>query len=617
MVHTRVAASPAALAVGRALAASLLVIGLPVGGSPAVAQEARDLYGDTWAATDALGRVLPGHDECGPPRPGKYVGIFYFTWLGPHGYGAGEPMTPDQGVVPKTRDDYTSPYDITRILEADPDNPTWGPVHAFHHWGEPYFGYYVSDDPWVIRRHARMLTDAGVDVIVCDVTNGLTYTGVYMTVCRVFRELRDIGEATPQIAFLANSGAPAVVRKLYDEFYSKDLYPELWFRWKGKPLILTPSEGLDEELLGFFTIRQSWAWSNPAGWFGTGKDKWCWLDSYPQNPGWHEDPGAPEQISVCVAQHPTSNIGRSFHSGAQPPPEQQRPGDGLCFAEQWRRALEVDPEFVFITGWNEWVAMRFLSDGNQSFLGRVLPAGETFFVDQYTQEYSRDIEPMRGGHGDNYYYQMVANIRRFKGVRALPPTSPPVTIDIDGEFREWEAVQPEYLDHTGDTDHRDHMGWGSAGSYVNTSGRNDVVAAKVARDSRSVYFYARTREPLTPHTDANWMLLFLRVPGLGRNWEGYQYVVNRGARTAAVTALEQSTGGWNWRHVADVRYAARGTEIELAVPRAALGIEPAVGPMRLEFKWSDNMQNPGDITDWIGNGDVAPDGRFNYVFREG
>lgn len=29
------------------------------------------------------------------------------------------------------------------------------------------------------------------------------------------------------------------------------------------------------------------------------------------------------------------------------------------------------------------------------------------FVDQFNQENSRDVEPMRGGHWDTYYYQMV------------------------------------------------------------------------------------------------------------------------------------------------------------------------------------------------------------------
>jgi hypothetical protein len=33
-----------------------------------------------------------------------------------------------------------------------------------------------------------------------------------------------------------------------------------------------------------------------------------------------------------------------------------------------------------------------------------------------------------------------------------------------------------------------------------------------------------------------------------------------------------------------------------------------------EFKWSDNMQEDGVITDFLINGDVAPAGRFNYHY---
>ena len=32
------------------------------------------------------------------------------------------------------------------------------------------------------------------------------------------------------------------------------------------------------------------------------------------------------------------------------------------FAEQWGRALEVDPQVVMITQWNEWIAQRFIWD---------------------------------------------------------------------------------------------------------------------------------------------------------------------------------------------------------------------------------------------------------------
>jgi len=120
-----------------------------------------DTYSDTWVATDALGRALPTTDAAGPPRAGKTVGIFYFLWLGRHG---------EQG-----------PFDISKILAEDPTainnpaSPLWGPMHVLHHWGQPLLDYYISDDDFVLRKHAQMLTDAGVDMVVFDVTNQLTY----------------------------------------------------------------------------------------------------------------------------------------------------------------------------------------------------------------------------------------------------------------------------------------------------------------------------------------------------------------------------------------------------------------------------------------------------------
>ena len=41
-----------------------------------------------WSASDGLGRVLPTAAETGPPRPGKYVGLFYYLW-----HGAGKSTT--------------------------------------------------------------------------------------------------------------------------------------------------------------------------------------------------------------------------------------------------------------------------------------------------------------------------------------------------------------------------------------------------------------------------------------------------------------------------------------------------------------------------------------------
>lgn len=558
----------------------------------------RDKQSDTWAATDGLGRALPDNRRCGPPRPGKTVGVFYFLWLGYH----------DLDV-----------YDITQLLKENPDSPQYGPPRMFHWWGEPHLGYYQSGDPFVIQTHAQMLTDAGVDMIILDVTNNVTYDQTLLTLCRVYEQMRGQGQATPQIAFLLNSGSARVAQYLYDNFYAKNLHRALWFEWQGKPLILASQEGVDSpQVRDFFTWRHSWAWTEPNSWFGDGRDKWPWLDHYPQKPGWHADPHSPEQVSVNVAQHPISNIGRSFHAGAQPLPGETNTDAGLCFAEQWGRALELDPEFVLVTGWNEWVAQRFLKQDNddppQEMLGRTLAVGDSYFVDQYNKEYSRDIEPMKGGYGDAYYYQLVEYIRRFKGARPVPKSGPPTTIDMDAGFAQWSAVTPSYFGNAALPAARDFPGWGGLHFAGNTS-RNAFDELKVAHDSEFLYFYACTHAPITPPEGEAWMTLLLRIhPDAKAQWEGFDFVVNRTRRGEDTCLLERREVGGTWQPVADVKYAARGQEMHLAVPRAALNLPP--GPLRIEFKWMDNIPIPCDPLDWIDKGNCAPTGRFRYCYEE-
>ncbi len=125
----------------------------------------RDLYADTWVAQDALGRTMPSFSEVGPIKKDqrRVVGIFYITWHRDElGNGNG-----------------TYDADVTRVLASDPNarldakHPLWkGPSY---HWGEPETGYFLSKDEAVIRKDMSMLTDAGVDVLIVDVTNAVRY----------------------------------------------------------------------------------------------------------------------------------------------------------------------------------------------------------------------------------------------------------------------------------------------------------------------------------------------------------------------------------------------------------------------------------------------------------
>jgi len=206
---------------------------------------------------------------------------------------------------------------------------------------------------------------------------------------------------------------------------------------------------------------------------------------------------------------------------------------------------------------------------------------------------------------------MVAHIRRFKGAPPLPVASAAKTIKLDCGFDQWKDVGPDFADHAFDTDRRD-FGRGEL-HYTNTSGRNDITLAKVARDAANIYFYAKTREPLTPRTDANWMWLLIDVDQDAKTgWEGYDFILNR-TMDGQTTWLEKNVGGWKWKNVTKVKLVAQGDELMLAVPRQVLGL-PSEDAVSIDFKWWDNAQKPGEIMDTYLSGDVAPDARFNFRY---
>ncbi|MBI1390031.1 MAG: hypothetical protein GC154_16440 [bacterium] len=552
-----------------------------------------------WPAVDELHRALPLSDEAGPPKPDRFVGIFYFLWLGQHG------------------DPNLGPFNVTDIMREHPlalqtpAAPPWGPEGFPHYWGEPLYGYYRSEDPWVLRRHAQLLADAGIDVLIFDTTNAVIYDNVYHALCETFTQIRAEGGTTPRIAFMLNTQAGATARRIYEDLYKPGRYPDLWFIWRGKPLMICDPAEADDEVKNFFTLRKAhWPFTQVNTPYA-----WHWEAIYPQVYGYTEDENIPEQVNVSVAQNlrqsdgavsPMSHgdaRGRSFHRKSL----DTRPGSvnwGYNFAEQWTRALELAPPFVMVTGWNEWIASRFHSESDP-----------VMFVDQFDEQCSRDIEMMKGGHGDNYYWQLTANVRRYKGAPPIPQASGAKTIDVNGEFAQWKDVLPEYLDHDGETRPRDFNGAGAV-SYTNHTGRNELLEMKVARDADFVYFYARTAAPITPHNDPNWMMLMIDADGDPLNgWLGFDFIINRNVISESQTTLEANTGGWSWRRRAEIDYRVEGCEIQIAVPRTALGLPGGDGPMQIDFQWADNWQRPGDVMDLYVSGDAAPEGRFRYRYQ--
>lgn len=580
----------------------------------------------TWAAVDGLGRTLSPNSETSGKKQDKFVGMFYWTWH--------YPWINDHEAI-------TTGSVLDKFPEAvnDFNHPAWGGTYSGrpYFWDEPLYGFYSNLDEYVLRKHAELLADADIDVVIFDCTNGTqTFDPGYEKLFEVWTEAKAEGVDVPQVAFILNFSGREDTRtqltQLYNDVYSKGRYKDLWFMWEGKPLVMAKSRCLnlfeekDREIYNFFTFR-----ANESTYFAKDTsylaDTWGWCSDYQQTLFGKRLNGNVEQMCVSVAQNanesgliamnsPIGTVqGRAFtdgdfsytytYGGKEITADKNIENAhfyGLNFQQQWDYAIEKDPEFIFVTGFNEWIAGRF-----DEWMGT-----ENAFPDQFSPEYSRDIEPSKGELKDHYYYQLVENVRRFKGTSVLPETDAEKTIDISNGTSQWDDVKPEYNHYTGSTRTRDSVGWKGT-NYTNDTMRNDIVQAKVAYDNENIYFYVQTKDNLTSPTDNAWMRLFIDTDtsGIASNWEGFEFVINRNPPVDNKVTVEKSTGGWNFESAGYGDFTVNGNVLQIAVNRSVLGLDGE--EVKFNFKWSDNMQE-NDIMDFYTNGDVAPGGRFTFVF---
>ncbi len=583
---------------------------------------------DTWVFTDGLGRASLTNAEVGDLKTDKTLAIFYWTW--------------------HVDLSYNEPFNNTAFTTEHPEavndyyHEGWPTSGTAFFWNEPLFGYYRTDDEWVLRKHAEMLTNAGIDVIFTDNTNGnYTWKSSYTPLYETWTEMQQNGMNTPKVSFMLPFG-PTVgsleqLESLYLDIYRADKYHSLWYYLDGKPMLMAHSSnlgttGLNTEIKSFFTFR-----AGQPGYVvkDTRKENWGWLSTYPQATYWatvkDKKKGNWEQMTAGVAinhsyvtdsmvamNHPEA-MGRSYTSEGYRT-EADAKLWGYQLAEQLAYAIEKDPKVLFITGWNEWTAGR-----NENWCDT--PNG---FPDQFDDEHSRDIEPSKGDLKDHYYYQLVNASRQFRGARPIPTPSVAQSIDLEAGAEQWSTAEPYYAAYIGNVGDRDHKGYGST-YYTEFSGRNDIIGARVARDDEFVYFYVECNEDITPYTDPLWMVLYLDTDQENQGWETFEYVLNKTAPSATEAVLERFTGnGYETEVVGKVSYTVDGKYMQVAVPKSMLNLSGY--DFTINFSWTDNVHDAadkgtqtadgawvystfsGDILDFYTSGDVAPGMRFKYSY---
>lgn len=302
------------------------------------------------------------------------------------------------GILGTGTEPVTDFNNITEVLAGKKD---WGNEYAFHYWAKPAQGYYRSTDMQAAKHNLILLGEADVDFIILDYTNAndgyISNTAmgkVWMfdpleTLCKASLELRAEGYRTPYIVCWCGESKGPMIQALYDRFYTDSPYADCFVYWEGKPFMIYTQSTDGFPCPELFTVRHMWGLTNER----------CWrfLNVSNKKTAYKQD-GVYEQISVAVASQETYMSMPTAHG---------RNG-GKFFYDQWKEAFRVHPKVVTITWWNEWIAQRFIVNGQSTF------------VDNYNQEYSRDIEPMEGGHGDQYYQWMKQYIAAYKAGEDCP-----------------------------------------------------------------------------------------------------------------------------------------------------------------------------------------------------
>lgn len=590
------------------------------------------------SATDKFGREIAPMGYLKTDRE-RFVGLFYWMWISNTNYY------------------YHNIFDCTKLMSTeegaaafwniDPSNAAYqqlSQIGAFHFTNEPLYGYYNSSDPWVITRHMELFILAGIDFIFLDTSNSLIYDedirgsqfeGVVKapsyTLLDTMLELYEKGWDVPKVVFLTNTRSGERVEEIRRAFYDSGKYEALWFKPDGvRPMIIATTEQNDgaSDTWGdvnkfvpvsaadqlYFDVKET-QWPNK----GSKPNGFPWISNRaPQT--YHEESKA---ISVSVAQH--GNLGftdmidrnsRGYNYKEQKVEENWQLGQN--FENQWDTVFSLeekgkDVTFVNVTGWNEWVGMKF---GNLD--------SKAVMVDNFYEQYTRDIEPDKTLYQDTTLLQLTRNLRKFKYEPAAE-TYLWKTKTVRA-FEDFEDVPAVYVDFEGDALARDYWSFDvkpTGPYYTDATDRNDILETRVVHDGTNLYFLVTTKEDVTAYESGdNWMNILIKTEASteDNSFAGYNFAVNR-APDGNTTSVEKSTGGWNWESAGAAELLVEGNRMMITVPLSTLGL--SADNVKFSFKVSDNVQKPSwfaaedaehDILHYYATGDSALLGRYSYSY---
>ena len=428
----------------------------------------------------ALGAAVIACTVVGTPKPAQAqsvarsstkFGIYYLGW---------------HCVMSDTSQNMYNPYrnsssgneprDITKAI-ADPSK--WGATVEFHWWSKPEDGYYcLSTDTTLLAKHANLLKEAGVDFIYYDATNWENYNSSDSTqhsAVQSFATLVDVWKDIPGapkiaiwapltangdmvttlLAILNATSQTRALRFLHDDDPTDSVPAKPLLIAMDDVLGLLPDATTVATLSNDYTIRRMWSFREG----GQPSAYWSYLERCGSNfkaSGGTDACGQRASLRAggVVEQVPVAPSYQAFQlmtDTANAVPKFR----GKTFWQQFKRAFDLGPELVMITGWNEWIAQRGCTNNgtppayvpcSDPGASTTMSNGKMVFADQYDVEYNRDMEPAEtaASMGRFYYNLMKECVLAYKADTLCSQPSTPIanfdavtTSAVDGIAGGW------------------------------------------------------------------------------------------------------------------------------------------------------------------------------------
>jgi len=288
---------------------------------------------------------------------------------------------------------HTSPYKGTVAIfytsAFQQTSRDWDSIKEYGGPDHPMLGYYSYKEKDDVLKHLKWIRRAGVDAIVYDCYGFAEWGPLDIKKDRVLKWIMEALENQEKetrklklIIYIEKYDGNASLKEynfVLDYVREHIANRPYYFRLQNKPMVLTYMNGAKTEALAQleketsdFTLRRIRAYD--------GKANWSYVNPWPQ-------PSNHEWMSVSPGIDPFMELAYLGKKKGYPLDVSKwnrfdRQG-GEYFRKQLLTAREVNPDFIFISGWNDW------QYGNQ-----IEPAVEYRFkyVDQAAQMLGREEE---------------------------------------------------------------------------------------------------------------------------------------------------------------------------------------------------------------------------------